>query len=114
MRKVVAGLSVNERQALKEFRDRVASLLGANLLVIKLFGSKARGQGTPESDLDVFLAVRKRSAQVEDQVIDVAFDIDLKYGVYISPRVVAATVLKDPVWKATPFLQRIAKEGIPI
>lgn len=49
-----------------------------------------------------------------DLVLDIAFDTNLDYDVYISPRVVGLPTLTDPVWKATPFLQAVEREGIAI
>jgi uncharacterized protein len=92
----------------------VRAVLGNNLLEVKLFGSKATGKDQPDSDIDVLVAVEKGSVAVEDQVLDVAFDTNLKHEVYISPRVVDRATLADPVWSITPFLKAIAKEGITL
>ena len=51
---------------------------------------------------------------MEDQVLDIAFDTNLKHEVYISPHVIDRATLADPVWSITPFLRAIAKEGIPL
>ena len=81
---------------------------------MKLFGSKATGRDQPESDIDVLVAVETGGAEVEDEVLDIAFDTNLKHEVYISPRVIDRATLADPVWSITPFLKAIAKEGIPL
>jgi hypothetical protein len=51
---------------------------------------------------------------VESLILDKAFEIDLKHDVYISPRIVSASVLKDPVWKITPFIKNIERDGVPV
>jgi hypothetical protein len=51
--------------------------------------------------------------EVEVRVLD-AFDVNFKHEVYISPRVVDRSILSDPVWSVTPFLQALAKEGIAL
>lgn len=43
-------LSKEEREALEKFTRGVKFLLGDNLLILKLFGSKARGDFSDESD----------------------------------------------------------------
>lgn len=113
-KKALKKLSLQEREAVQEFRNRVAGLLNRRLKTMKLFGSKARGDSAAGSDIDIFIVVDKRSPALEDQIIDVAFDVDLKYAVYISPRVVSADVLRNPIWKATAFLQNVAKEGVSL
>ena len=59
--------------------------------------------------------MNRNGAETEDRVLDIAFDVNLKHDVYISPRVIDRfSTLSDPVWSITPFLRVIAKEGIPL
>jgi uncharacterized protein len=107
-------LKSKDAAALEEFVQRVRAVLGNNLVEVKLFGSKATGKDRPGSDIDVLVAVEQGGVEVEDDVLDVAFDTNLKHEVYISPRVIDRATLADPVWRITPFLRAIAKEGIPL
>jgi len=115
------GMTVNkpplepkEARALEEFVQRVRKRLGENLVALKLFGSKAAGRGEPDSDIDVLVTVNGAGAAVEDQVLDVAFEVNVAHEVYISPRVIARATLEDPVWRLTPFLQAVEREGVPL
>jgi uncharacterized protein len=107
-------LKSKDADALVEFLRRIRAVLGNNLIEVKLFGSKATGKDEPDSDIDVLVAVEEGGIEIEDQVLDIAFDINLKHEVYVSPRVIDRATLADPVWSITPFLQAIAKEGIPL
>src|SRR6185295_16614568 len=96
----------NRRPALLEFVRRVRDSLATNVIDMRLFGSEARGDATPESDLDVLIVVQPDEDRVplEDRLIDIAFDVNLEFNVYISPRVVTAAILAHPVWSETPFI----------
>ena len=107
-------LKSKDAGAIDEFVGRLRAALGNNLIEVKLFGSKATGKDQPESDIDVLVAVDKGGADVEDEVLDIAFETNLKHEVYISPRVIDRATLTDPVWRITPFLKAIAEEGIPL
>src|SRR5919106_2990753 len=107
-------LKSKDAAALEEFVRSLRSALGKNLLEVKLFGSKATGKDQPDSDIDVLVVVNQNGVEVEDQVLDIAFDVNVKHDVYISPRVIDHSILSDPVWSITPFLRAIAKEGIPL
>jgi uncharacterized protein len=107
-------LKSKDAVAIEEFVKRVRAVLGNNLIELKLFGSKATGKDQPDSDIDVLVAVEKDGVEVEDTVLDIAFDTNLKYEVYISPRVIDRVTLVDPVWRITPFLKAIVKDGISL
>lgn len=107
-------LGTRDAAALGEFVRRIRALLGAELVGLKLFGSKARGDSAPDSDIDVAVVVRQRTSGIWDQVLDVAFEINLAHDVYISPRVIEQGVFEDPVWRVTSFLRSVEREGVPL
>ena len=107
-------LKSKDAAALEEFLRGVRSALGENLIEAKLFGSKATGKDQPDSDIDVLVVVNRNGVETEDRVLDIAFDVNVKHDVYISPRVIDRATLSDPVWSITPFLRAIAKEGIAL
>jgi predicted nucleotidyltransferase len=106
----------NRRRALTEFVTRLRQELSEHILDIRLFGSEARGEASPESDIDVLIVVQPDEARVslEDRIIDIAFDVNLPFGVYISPRVVTQGILNDPVWGETPFIKNVVRESVSL
>jgi predicted nucleotidyltransferase len=89
--------------------------LRRSIVDVRLFGSEAQAEATSESDIDV-LVVQPDTARVplEDRIIDLAFDVNLAFGVYISPRVVTPGILNHPIWRETPFLKAVACESVPL
>ena len=84
----VTALSKRESEALGEFATRIRAALGPNLRELRLFGSKARSDARPDSDLDVLVVVDGNRVDAEDQAIDIAFDVNVANDRYVSPRVV--------------------------
>jgi predicted nucleotidyltransferase len=80
-----------ERRALKEFKEKCFTLTKC-ILEIKVFGSRVRGDNEQDSDFDLFVVVND-GGLIEDKIIDIAFDINLKYDIYISPRVIPSSIL---------------------
>jgi predicted nucleotidyltransferase len=107
-------LSDRDSRALDEFARRVRAALGDNLMSLRLFGSKARGDAAPDSDLDVLVVVAGHRLEAEDAALDIAFDVNLAHDVYISPRVIDRAVFEHPVWRITPFVQALEREGVPL
>jgi predicted nucleotidyltransferase len=106
----------NRQLALTEFVTRLRKALPRNVVDVRLFGSEARGEATAESDIDVLIVVQPESGRValEDRAIDIAFDVNLEFGVYVSPRVITLGILNHPVWRETPFFKNVAGESVPL
>ena len=106
----------NRRRALQAFVQLLRDRMPRHIQEVRLFGSEARGEATLESDIDVLVVVQPDAERVrlEDCIIDIAFDVNLEFGVYISPRVLTTEMLNDPVRRETPFLKNVAREGITL
>jgi predicted nucleotidyltransferase len=109
-------LTSEELSAVSDFARRVRAALGDRVVDLRLFGSKARGDDDPESDLDVLIIVRPGLpvAAVQDRLVDLAFDVNLANEVYISPRVVTSDELNDPIRVRASFLGAALREGVPL
>ncbi len=105
-------MTETEREAVQEFAAKVRERLGGKLIALKLFGSKVRGDDTPESDIDILVEVAQATTAIEDAVLDIAFDVNLAHDVYISPRVIERAVFEHPVWSVTPFIRSLEREGV--
>jgi len=106
----------NRTRAISEFVNRLRRQLPAHVAAIRLFGSEARGDATPESDIDVLVVVEPEDQRValETRVVNIAFDVNIEYNVFISPLVITPAVLRHPMWRETPFIETVLREGIPL
>ena len=103
----------NRTRATGEFVRRLRRDLPANIVDLRLFGSEARGQASPESDIDVLVVVQPDDERValETRIVDIAFDVNLEFNVFISPSVVTPAILNHPVWRESPFIETVLREG---
>jgi|WetSurMetagenome_2_1015567.scaffolds.fasta_scaffold478023_1 uncharacterized protein len=77
---------------------------------IYLFGSRARGDNKKESDYDFALIfTRKINTKFEEELIKLIYKYDLKYNILIDSHILSESDVLKP---ATPFRDRILKEGI--
>ena len=71
---------------------------------------------TPRKDSDIDVAVLVDHPDVADRetLIDLATDVNVVRGVYVSPRLIPLDVLHHPVWRLTGFLRAVEQEGVPV
>jgi predicted nucleotidyltransferase len=71
---------------LAELADGLRARLGDRFAGLWLYGSQARGDAGPESDIDLVLLLRgmERPGQEIDRIVDLLAELNLKYEVLIS------------------------------
>ena len=89
------ALTPTESTALQRFADGARACLGPELLDVRLFGSRARGEGHGESDLDVALVVTAAGRARKEELYDLAFDVGLEYRVHLAPLVLEEERLRE-------------------
>ena len=83
------------------------------LIEMRLFGSKSRGESNPHSDIDIFVRVSGVTRAIEEDIFDLAYDTELKHGCLIDIFVFDDKALNGiHFW--TPVYQKILQEGLPV
>jgi predicted nucleotidyltransferase len=109
-----ARLTRKEQSALRRFREAVEKALGATLVEMKLFGSKARGDARKDSDLDVLVVASSADWRLRDTVTDIATDILLDENVCISPKVISTKHYQYLQATGSPFIRNVGQEGVSL
>lgn len=88
------------------------TLFPDNITAIILYGSVARNEATPESDVDIAIIIKKEmDDDIKNKFINWAADLDLRYDRIFSIIDIKEENLKK--WgKVLPFYQNVQKEGI--
>jgi len=99
-----------DRQMALELKRRVAALVP--IVQFCVFGSRARGEATVGSDLDVFLVVNNVDALLRERISDAAWEIGFENDVVVSTFVATPAQLEHGPLGVSPIVRRIEKEGI--
>ena len=107
-------LTPNERAALAEFVQRLRTKFGDQVLLVRLFGSKARGDFDEESDIDVLVVVTNGDWRFGDEVAVEACDPMLTYNVVISPLILSEDYYRWMRGTSAPFYREVEKDGVDL
>ena len=94
----------------KEFKDRLN--IDFNLIDFKVYGSRARGEHVPESDLDIFIVIESITSEQRTLISDLAWEVGFERDRIISTFVATCGQLKDSPLAANPILDLIEEEGV--
>jgi uncharacterized protein len=83
------------------------------LFEMRVFGSTARGHQSTESDIDVFIRLPVVNREQEEDLFDIAYDLELKYDCLIDIIVLSDENLSDAHAKPM-ILNDIMEEGIAV
>jgi len=94
-----------------ELRDRLEELYGDRLERVVLFGSQARGDATPESDVDVLVVLRGEVAPIEEirRTGALASELSLRYDADVAITFTASDRFENG---DGPFLRNVREEGV--
>lgn len=108
------AMTDKEKLVLRQFKAAVEDALGKQIIELKLFGSKARGDDTPESDIDILVIVTDDDWHICDTVYDIATDIFLRTDIFISPKVISKNKLEQIQKEGTSFLRNISRDALAV
>jgi predicted nucleotidyltransferase len=95
----------------REFRRRAESALPGRVAKVMLYGSRARGEGRPDSDWDVVVFVRGRVALQEARTLShIGSDLFFDRGWDIHPMALPATRANEDSY----FLRMLRRDGIAV
>jgi predicted nucleotidyltransferase len=104
-------ITIQEKAELNEFTKKVKDEFKGRIKLIKLFGSASRGELEDDSELDVLIVPKEETFKIRRKFTEIATEMCLKYGGYISLKVYSEKEYKYLNELETPFMKNVEKEG---
>ena len=105
-------MKINEQSAVLKLKEE----LNKNIKIIDycVFGSKARGDDTEDSDIDVMIEVEDYTPEIESLIDDIIFEINLAHDCLISAVIFGSKEVEEGPLKESPIYRSIRKDGIRV
>jgi len=97
-----------DRQLVLELKSRLSDDVLRHLKKLVLFGSRARGEGAEDSDLDLVALVDEKNTEIESELWDHDF------RPIISLKVFAESRFRHAVEEGYSFYRNVEREGIAL
>jgi len=110
----VFHLTATERQAVATFVQQLHERFPGEILDVSLFGSKARGDSGPWSDVDILVTVTEESWPRRAAISTLAADVSLAYDILLAPRVIGRERWERMKREQFSLYRNIAAEGISL
>jgi len=108
----MSHLTTEEHQAINAFVDRLYEQFPGEIVQVSLFGSKARGDSGPWSDIDILTVVKEESWALRGEISTLAARVSLECDVLIGPRVIGKERWERMKRDGFSLYQNIVAEGI--
>ena len=105
-----------DRNLILEFKARLPASVMAHIRKVLAFGSRVRGKGEEDSDLDLLILVDRRSPELEAKIEDTAYQVMLDYDFkpIISIKIFTEASYRNFLREGFSFYKNIEREGVPL
>ena len=95
-------------------KRRLAAMCGPRLVKLCLFGSRARGDHSPHSDIDVAAVIRGLERREKMAVLDAVAKIEFERSTSISALVLSEEAFAELLARERRIALDIERDGIPV
>jgi predicted nucleotidyltransferase len=111
-----AAMEEKDRQIAEELKKRLPPDVKQRIRKLIVFGSRATGRATEESDLDIIVLVDVKTPDIENMLDEVAYGVmwDRDFKPIISLKVMAESQFRGALTKGYSFYKHVEREGVAV
>jgi uncharacterized protein len=106
-------LNTEDQAWLDSYRAAIAARFGPLVSSIIVFGSKARGDATPDSDLNhPLLVIEEGDWRLKSELADVAYELAIGTDIMPSVKIYTRAEWEQLRESESPFREAVTREGV--
>ena len=109
-------LRSDEQKVVSEYIYAIRHRFSSQIYEIILYGSKARGDSHPESDIDLLIIIDTSNKRLKQMILDIGWDVmsNNNFKVFVSPIIFFKKEYEQyQKWNSS-FLENVYQEGIKL
>lgn len=107
-------ISIKEKEVVERFRQIIDAKFPDEIIDVLVFGSKARGDASKESDIDVLVVTSSDDWKKGDEIRDIGYGLDDEIDYKLSIQVIPESHFDYLRQNNFQFAKNIENEGITV
>ena len=109
-------MNEKDRNIILELKKRLPDTVRDHIRKVIAFGSRVRGEGSEDSDLDLLILVDRKAPELEVKIEDVAYQVmwDHDFKPMLSIKLFTEAGYLDCVREGFSFYKNIEREGVSL
>ena len=105
-----------DRSLILEFKGRLPADVMDHIQKVVAFGSRVRGRGEEDSDLDLLILVDQKTSELEAKIEDIAYQVmwDHDFNPILSIKLSTEVGYRNFLREGFSFCKNIEREGVPL
>lgn len=105
------NLTQREKDIIQQFKSEVVKRYPEDVMSIIVFGSKARGDASEKSDIDIMVVTHSDNWQMGDKIRGIGYDLELKHNLVLSIQVVRQSHMDHLKRIRSQFMRNIERDS---